>query len=319
MLYLDYSRRPGEWLRNRYGGRENLEAIEFLRETNELVRTLHPGCCTIAEESTAWPGVTKSAGEGGLGFTFKWNMGWMHDSLAYFSTDPLFRRYHHDQLTFAMMYEYTERFVMPLSHDEVVHLKRSLLNKMPGDEWQQRANLRTLLTYQYTRPGKKLLFMGTELATPNEWNHDESLPWALGEEPARAAFRHFIAQLGALYRRHSPLWRHDHEPEGFSWIDIGDREQSVFSYLRRDGSDLVAVILNLTPVPRRDYRVGAPRGGRWELLLDSDARDFGGSGVSGLHGHVEAEEVPFHGFPHSFRLTLPPLGALVLRAAPHGP
>jgi 1,4-alpha-glucan branching enzyme len=318
MLYLDYSRKPGEWLRNRFGGRENLEAIDFLRETNELVRTTHPGCFTVAEESTAWPCVTKPAQEGGLGFTFKWNMGWMHDTLAFFSTDPLYRKFHHDQLGFAMMYEYTERFVMPLSHDEVVHLKRSLLEKMPGDMWQKLANLRLLLAYQYTRPGKKLLFMGTELAPAEEWNHDVSLDWRLAHDPQRQAFQRFFARLGAMYNEHSPFWKHDHEPEGFSWIDLSDREQSVISYLRRDGSDVIAVVLNLTPVPRYSYRIGVPAGGKWTLLLDTDAPDFGGSGASGLQNDVSAEDVPFHGHEHSISFTLPPLGALVMRANTNG-
>ncbi|MBV9881243.1 MAG: 1,4-alpha-glucan branching protein GlgB [Gemmatirosa sp.] len=311
MLYLDYSRAPGQWLRNKYGGRENLDAIEFLRAVNHAVRTDYPGCMTIAEESTAWPGVTKPVGEGGLGFSFKWNMGWMHDTLEYFAIDPLYRSHHHDRLTFAMMYEYSERFIMPLSHDEVVHLKGSLLQKMPGDAWQKFANLRLLLAYLFTRPGKKLVFMGTELATPREWNHDQSLDWHLAEEPMRASFGAFVAALGTFYRGSSPLWRHDHDWTGFRWIDVGDRQNSVVSYVRWDGSDHVVVVLNLTPVPRASYRVGVPAGGDYALALSSDDRAFGGSGY-GAFDRVAAEAVPFHGHEYSVELTLPPLGALVL-------
>ena len=311
MLYLDYSRQPGQWLRNRYGGRENLEAIDFLREVNELVRLEHPGCFTVAEESTAWPGVTRPVREGGLGFSFKWNMGWMHDTLAYFEHDPIHRRYHQDQLTFAMIYEYNERFLMPLSHDEVVHLKRSLVDKMPGDEWQRLANLRLLLAYQYTRPGKKLLFMGTEIAQRAEWNHDASLDWHLGAEPLRAGFGEYMVELGRLYHAHSPLWRRDHEPEGFQWVDTADRENSVLSYMRRDGDRHLLVVLNFTPVPREHYRVGVPDGGAYVQLLSTDEARFGGSGYPMVE-RAAVEAVPFHGFAQSVRLTLPPLGALVL-------
>ena len=311
MLYLDYSRQADQWLRNRYGGRENLDAIDFLREVNELVRLDHPGCFTVAEESTAWPGVTRPAGEGGLGFTFKWNMGWMHDTLAYFAQDPIHRRYHQDQLTFAMIYEYNERFVMPLSHDEVVHLKRSLVEKMPGDEWQRLANLRLLLAYQYTRPGKKLLFMGTEIAQRAEWNHDVSLDWHLAHEPPRAAFGEFMEELGRLYNGHAAFWRRDHEPDGFQWVDTMDRENSVLSYLRRDGDRHLLVVLNLTPVPREHYRIGVPAAVPYVHLLSSDDARFGGSGFPAVE-RAQPEAVPFHGFPQSVRLTLPPLGALVL-------
>ncbi|CAA9289994.1 MAG: GH13_9 / GH13_8 / GH13 / GH13_10 / CBM48, partial [uncultured Gemmatimonadaceae bacterium] len=311
MLYLDYSRKAGEWLRNRHGGRENLEAIDFLREVNALIALEYPGRFTVAEESTAWPGVTKPPHEGGLGFTFKWNMGWMHDTLAYFATDPVYRSYHQGQLTFAMVYEYSERFVMPLSHDEVVHLKRSLLGKMPGDEWQRLANLRLLLAYQYTRPGKKLLFMGTELAAPDEWNHDASLPWHLAAEPAHAAFGRFVEALGRLYHERPALWRADHEYDGFSWIDVADEANSVLSYVRRDGDAHVVVVLNLTPVPRAHYRVGAPAAGAYVTRLSTDDPGFGGSGYPS-EGRVETEPAPFHGFAQSMTLTLPPLGALVL-------
>ena len=311
MLYLDYSRRAGEWLRNRHGGRENLEAIDFLRQFNETVHIEHPGAITVAEESTAWPGVTKPANEGGLGFTFKWNMGWMHDTLTYFAKDPLYRRFHQDQLSFAMLYEYSERFIMPLSHDEVVHLKGSLLNKMPGDDWQKLANLRLLLAYMVTRPGKKLLFMGTELAPWSEWNHDTSLDWHLiGDDPRRAQFQAFLARLASVYRAHSPFWREDASWEGFQWIDVSDRENSVMSFVRRDGDRHAVVVLNLTPVPRENYRIGVPSSGRYVKLLSSDDAGWGGSGHAEI-GHVEADAAPFHGFPQSIALTLPPLGAIV--------
>jgi 1,4-alpha-glucan branching enzyme len=264
----------------------------------------------IAEESTAWPGVTKPVREGGLGFTFKWNMGWMHDTLAYFAVDPLYRAYHHDQLTFAMVYEYSERFIMPLSHDEVVHLKRSLLEKMPGDAWRRFANLRLLLAYLFTRPGKKLLFMGTELATPREWNHDQSLDWHLLDDPMRAAFFAYLETLGALYKAQSPLWRHDHAWTGFRWIDVGDKENSVVSYVRWDGAAHVVTVLNFTPVPRQRYRVGVPSGGVYTLALSTDDERWGGSGFDAATD-VVAEAVPFHGHQWSVELSLPPLGALV--------
>ncbi len=311
MLYLDYSREAGEWLPNRYGGRENLDAIDFLRQLNQTIRDEAPGCVTIAEESTAWPGVTNSPWEGGLGFTLKWNMGWMHDTLVYFTKDPVHRKFHHDQLTFAMLYEHTERFVMPLSHDEVVHGKGSLLNKMPGDEWQKLANLRLLFTYQFTRPGKQLLFMGSELAPTREWNHDESLDWHLRGDPRREGLLRFFEDLGALYQRTPCFWRRDPDPEGFSWIDCNDRENSVMSFLRRDGDDFAIVVLNLTPVPREHYRIGSPIAGTYVEAFSSDRADYGGSEVLTSHT-VETEPVPFHGYENSLRLRLPPLGALVL-------
>src|SRR6185295_1140291 len=249
MLYLDYSRREGEWLPNRYGGRENLEAVDFLRALNDAVATECPGTMVIAEESTAWPGVTRPTATGGLGFTFKWNMGWMHDTLNYFAHDPVHRAWHHDQLTFAMLYEWSERYVNPLSHDEVVHGKRSLFDKMPGDEWQKFANLRLLLAYQYTRPGKVLLFMGAELAQEREWNHQQSLDWHLADDPRRAGLSRFLADLGRLTRDTPALWRGDPDPESFAWIDCTDRHNSVVSFVRRDGGAHVVVVLNLTPVP----------------------------------------------------------------------
>ena len=313
MLYLDYSRKPGQWMRNRYGGRENLEAIDFVRQLNESIRHEYPGCSMIAEESTAWPGVTNDPTHGGLGFAFKWNMGWMHDTLHYFSLDPVHRRWHQDQLTFAMIYEYTERFVMPLSHDEVVHGKGSLLSKMAGgDEWQKFANLRTLLGYMFTRPGKKLVFMGTELAPWSEWNHEVSLDWnLLRDDPRRAQHCAFLARLSQLCHERSELWRRDAEWEGFSWISADDRENSVLSYVRRDGESHSIVVLNLTPVPREHYRLGAPLAGAYRELLNSDSADWGGSGHPTL-ARVTAEPAPFHGFPQSIELTLPPLAVLVL-------
>jgi 1,4-alpha-glucan branching enzyme len=311
MLYLDYSRKPGEWLRNRYGGRENLDAIDFLRAMNEAVRIDAPGCYTIAEESTSWPGVTKPVSDGGLGFSYKWNMGWMHDTLAYFSQDPLYRSYHQDQLTFAMIYEYSERFIMPLSHDEVVHLKKSLLEKMPGDAWRKLANLRLMLAYMYTRPGKKLLFMGTEIAPYAEWDHDVSLDWHLADEPTHAGFLRFVQELGALYEGHPPLWRDDFDPRGFSWIDVADKMNSVLTYVRYAGDAHVVVALNMTPEPRANYRVGVPAAGTYAVLLSSDAPRFGGSGY-GSEGDLRTDPSPFHGHPQSISLSLPPLGALVL-------
>ena len=311
MLYLDYSRRSGEWMRNRYGGRENLEAIAFLKQFTETVHAEAPGCVTIAEESTAWPGVTTPVNEGGLGFTFKWNMGWMHDTLAYFSRDPVHRRFHHDQLTFAMLYEYSERFIMPLSHDEVVHLKGSMLSKMPGDEWQKFANLRLLLAYMFTRPGKKLLFMGTELASWNEWNHDASLDWHLRDDPNRAAFGRFVTKLGALYKGTAALWREDSSWEGFSWIDVSDKENSVISYVRRAGGSHAIVALNLTPVPRERYRIGVPGSGMYDRVLSSDDQEWGGSGYAAFQT-VRADGSPFHGYAQSIEITLPPLSAIVL-------
>jgi 1,4-alpha-glucan branching enzyme len=311
MLYLDYSRRAGEWIPNPHGGRENLDAIRFLREMNEAVRQEAPGCVTIAEESTAWPRVTAPVAQGGLGFTFKWNMGWMHDTLAYFARDPVHRRHHQGELTFAMMYEYSEHFVNPLSHDEVVHLKRALLEKMPGDTWQKFANLRLLLAYQYTRPGKKLLFMGTELAPEQEWSHQRSLDWHLAGEPYRVGFQRFLAALGALYRATPALWRNDADPAGFAWVDCADAANSVVSYLRCEGGDEVLVVLNLTPVPRHDYRIGVPRAGTWVERFSSDDPRFCGSQVA-THERVVAEAVQWHGHPQSVRLVLPPLGGLVL-------
>ena len=311
MLYRDYGREGSDWIRNRAGGRENLEAVELLRTLNEAVRQDHAGCFTVAEESTTWPGVTQPAPEGGLGFGFKWNLGWMHDTLAYLAHDPSLRSQHHDRLTFAAAYEQSEHFLMPLSHDEVVHGKRSLLEKMPGDPGQKLANLRLLLAYQFTRPGKKLLFMGTELAPATEWDHGASLDWSLARDAGRRGVTRLLRALGRLYRAHPCLWRGDCEPDGFAWIDCSDREACVVSYLRRSGDDLLAVVLNASSLPRPGYRIGAPRAGRWRELLSTDARRFGGGGFR-TRSWLQAAAPPWHGLEASFSLDLPPLACLVL-------
>ncbi len=311
MLYLDYSRKEGEWVPNPYGGRENLEAIEFLRSVNHLIREEVPGAFTVAEESTAWGGITRLPEEGGLGFTFKWNMGWMHDTLAFFSKEPVHRKYHVDQLTFAMLYENTESFINAISHDEVVHGKGALVEKMPGDFWQKLANLRLLLTYQYTRPGKELMFMGTEFAQHNEWNHDASIDWHIAEHPQRRALQDFLAELGRLYRATPALWRSDPQPESFEWIDCNDKDNTVLSFLRRDGNDVAIVVLNFTPVPRPEYRIGVPLPGRYVEKLSSDDLRFGGSEFETL-SVVEADPVPTHNRPYSLKLRIPPLGGLIL-------
>ena len=312
MLYLDYSRDDDAWLPNEHGGRENLDAVRFFRELNTWVAEDCPGCFTVAEESTAWPDVTRPVADGGLGFAFKWNMGWMHDTLGVFSKDPIYRSHHLGELTFAMVYEYSERFVMPLSHDEVVHMKGSLLRKMPGDDWQRLANLRLLLSYMFTRPGKLLLFMGTELATDAEWNHDASLDWHLWDtDPRRAAFAEFLERLGALYLRRPSLWEADHDPAGFAWIDCDDKDELVVSYRRVSGDEQLIVVLNLTPVPRPGYRVGLPLAGGYRVLFDSDDEAFGGGGYASGQT-IEAVAEPHKGQPCSAPVQVPPLGALIL-------
>ncbi len=312
MLYLDYSRREGEWIPNRYGGRENLEAIQFLKEFNEKVYALFPGCFTIAEESTDWSGVSLPTYLGGLGFGFKWNMGWMNDTLVYFSKEPVHRSFHHNDLTFSMLYEYSENFILPLSHDEVVHGKGSLLAKMPGDTWQQFANLRVLIGYQYTHPGKKLLFMGTELAPDWEWDHNQSLDWSLESDPMRQGFMNYLEDLGRIYRREPALWAWDHQREGFSWIDCQDWQQSVISFVRRYQDQWLVVILNLTPVPRHHYRIGVPQAPGYREELNSDSKFYGGSNQGNL-GEIRIEPLPWHGYSQSLLLNLPPLACLILR------
>lgn len=312
MLYLDYSRKAGEWEPNRYGGRENLEAIEFLRELNTMTHGLHPGTLTIAEESTAWPQVTRPTWVGGLGFSMKWNMGWMHDTLNYMSHEPVYRHYHQDQLTFGLMYAFTENFLLPFSHDEVVHGKSSMLGKMPGDEWQRFANLRLLYTYMYTYPGAKLLFMGCEFGEPGEWRHQGQLSWDLLEGGPHKDLQQLVGDLNRLYRDQPSLHRNAFDHAGFEWIDCHDATQSVLSYLRWDGEDFHVVILNFTPVIRADYRIGVPRAGVYREVLNSDSHFYGGSDVS--NGMViPSQSVAWMNRSDSITLTLPPLGALVLK------
>ena len=319
MLYLDFSRKEGEWVPNRYGGRENLEAMSFLRRVNETVYGAAPDIQTFAEEYTAWPMVTRPVYLGGLGFGMKWNMGWTHDTLGYFSQDPIRRKQHHNKLTSGLAYAFSENFLLPLSHDEVVYGQGSLLGKMPGDDWQRFANLRLLLGYLYTHPGKKLLFMGAEFGQRQEWNHDRSLDWHLLEEPPHRDLQKWIKDLNRFYRGRPALYELDFEPGGFEWIDSADYKQSVLSFLRKAKSeeDTLVVVCNFTPVLRRDYRVGLPSGGRWAEVLNSDLKEYGGSGQSNP-GELIAEPVPFHGRDHSLSLTLPPLGILVFRKARGG-
>lgn len=314
MLYLDYSRQDGEWIPNRYGGRENIDAIEFLKRFNEVVYKEYPDVQTMAEESTAWPMVSRPIYLGGLGFGQKWNMGWMHDTLSYFAHDPVHRSYHHNELTFSIWYAFFENFVLPLSHDEVVHGKGSLMNKMPGDEWQQAANLRLLFGYMFTHPGKKLLFMGCEFGQRSEWSHDHSLDWHVLQYPVHQGVKDFVRDVNRLYRTEPALHQRDYEQSGFQWVDCNDWQQSVISYLRRghrDG-DVLLVVCNLTPVPRLDYRIGVPHGGFWQEILNSDAEAYWGSGQGNMGG-VEASPVALHGFSHSLSLVLPPLGVVVLK------
>ena len=306
MLYLDYSRKPHQWTPNMFGGNENLEAISFLKQLNEITHGACPGSMTVAEESTAWPQVSRPTYGGGLGFTFKWNMGWMHDTLSYMVKDPVHRQFHHNLLTFGPIYAFTENFVLPLSHDEVVHGKRSLLDKMPGDDWQRFANLRLLLTFQWTYPGKKLLFMGGEFGQPREWNAHESLPWHLADEPRHAGVRALVRDLNGLYRGLPALHKLDHEGAGFSWLSWEDAQHSVLSYVRKYGEEHVVVLLNFTPVPRHGYRVGVPRPGRYREIMNSDSSFYGGSNVG--NNVLETEPVACMGYEQSIVATLPPLG-----------
>ena len=311
MLYLDYSRKPGEWVPNVYGSHENLDAIGFLRSLNETAYRERSDIQTIAEESTAWPMVSRPTHVGGLGFGLKWNMGWMHDALDYFGNDPVHRKYHHDKLTFSIWYAFAENFVLPLSHDEVVYGKRSLLDKMPGDAWQKFANLRLLFGYQYTHPGKKLMFMGGEFGQGQEWSHERSLDWHLLDDPRHAGVKRWVRDLNTLYRGEPALHAQDTDPAGFAWVDFHDHAQSVVSYLRRGGGRSVLVIANFTPVPRHNYRIGVPQGGFWREIANSDAALYGGSGL-GNWGGAEATPIPEHGQFHSLTLTLPPLALLIL-------
>jgi len=316
MLYLDYSRNDGEWLPNEYGGRENLDAISFLKEFNNAVHTHHPDVLTIAEESTAWPGVTHRIEDGGLGFDLKWMMGWMNDTLKYFETDPIFRKYAHDKLTFNIYYAFSEKFLLPLSHDEVVYGKRSLLDKMPGDEWQKFANLRLLYAYMCTHPGAKMLFMGGEFAQRHEWRHDFSLDWDNNLNPLNIGMQNIVRDLNMLYAGESSLHENNYSPEGYEWIDYNDRTNSVLCWMRKgiqDGDNLV-VIANFTPVVHRNYRVGSPSRGNYHEVFNSDASKYGGSNIVN-ESLIDAYPIPMHGRTHSFCLVLPPLALIILKKA----
>jgi 1,4-alpha-glucan branching enzyme len=314
MLYLDYSRKEGEWVPNQYGGRENLEAVAFLHQLNTVTHGRAHGTITVAEESTAWPAVSRPTYVGGLGFTYKWNMGWMHDMLEYVRQDPIHRRWHHNQITFSMLYSFTENFVLPFSHDEVVHGKRSMLDKMPGDAWQKHATLRALYGYMYGHPGKKLLFMGAELGQWREWNHDASLDWHLLDEPLHAGLQRWVRDLNLTYQHERSLHAVDFEGAGFSWIDCNDNENSVISFIRRarDPRDFTVLVVNFTPVPRPAYRIGVPEAGWYREVLNSDAELYGGSNM-GNGGGVHSEPVPDHGHEQSLSLVVPPLGFVLLK------
>ena len=314
MLYLDYSREAGEWVPNKFGGRENLDAIEFVKQLNMLIEHDCPGTFVCAEESTSWPGVTRPVHLGGLGFTYKWNMGWMHDMLDYTKENPVHRKWHHNKITFSMIYAYSENFVLPFSHDEVVHGKRSMLDKMPGDVWQKHANLRALYGYMFVHPGKKLMFMGGEIGQWREWNHDWQLDWEVLGDARHAGLQRWVRDLNRVYREHASLWEADFEPAGFSWIDCNDHEHSIIALTRRgrtDDDSLIAVV-NFTPVPRRGYRLGVPRDGAYQELLNSDADVYGGSNI-GNQSRVEAEAQASHGHEFSLNISVPPLGFLLLK------
>ena len=315
MLYLDYSREEGEWIPNEYGGRENLGAISFLRRLNEEIYSTYPDVQTIAEESTSWPMVSRPTYVGGLGFGMKWDMGWMHDTLVYMSKNPIYRKYHHNQLTFRLLYAFNENFVLPLSHDEVVHGKGSLLGKMPGDDWQKFANLRLLFGHMYAQPAKKLLFMGGEFGQWSEWYHEESLDWHLLEFPLHAGLQRWVKELNRTYRTEKALYELDFDPAGFEWIDCNDTQQSTLSLIRksRSTSEIILTVLNFTPTPRYNYQVGVPREGLWQEILNSDAEEYGGSG-HGNFGGIEAVPIEIHGRPYSLKLTLPPLGAVFFKS-----
>ena len=320
MLYLDYARKEGEWVPNRYGGKENLEAMQFLREFNAAAYRDHPDIMTIAEESTAWPMVSRPTYLGGLGFGMKWNMGWMHDTLAYLKEDPVHRKYHHGRLTFSLVYAFNENFVLPLSHDEVVHGKRSLMGRMPGDAWQQSANLRALYGYMWAHPGKKLLFMGGEFGQRREWTHEGELEWWVSTKPEHAGVLRWVSELNRVYRAEPALHEIDFSHEGFEWIEADDAEQSAFAFLRKPRSRRAALLLiacNFTPIPRRNYALGVPRAGRWREILNSDAKEYGGSGWGSLGG-VVAAPVGAHGKAHSITVSLPPLSAVYFKCEADG-
>jgi 1,4-alpha-glucan branching enzyme len=314
MLYLDYSRKEGEWVPNQYGGRENLDAIAFLRRFNEVVYGEFPDVMTVAEESTAWPSVSRPTYLGGLGFGYKWDMGWMHDTLQYMSLDPVYRKYHHDKLTFRMLYAWFENYILPLSHDEVVHGKGALLSKMPGDFWQKFANLRVLYGYMYAQPAKKLLFMGGEFGQWDEWNHDRSLDWHLLQYPEHQGLQRWVRDLNTFYRGQPAMHQLDSDPAGFEWVDCCDSESSVISLLRKTRSpeDTLLIVCNFTPMTRTNYRVGAPFGGRWDEVLNSDAPLYAGSG-QGNFGGTDAAPVPWHGKDYLLNITVPPLGMVVFK------
>jgi len=314
MLYLDYSRKAGEWVPNQYGGRENLEAIDFIRELNRLVGAEHPDVAMIAEESTAWPSVSHPVHLGGLGFTYKWNMGWMHDMLDYCKQDPIYRKYHHERISFSLLYAFTENFILPFSHDEVVHGKRSMLDKMPGDMWQKHATLRALYGYMFTHPGKKLMFMGDEIGQWREWNHDAQLDWEVLGDPLHAGMQRWVRDLNGTYAAERSLWEVDFEHDGFSWIDCHDHENSVISFVRRarTTTGMSVILVNFTPMPRHAYTIGVPVGGAYVEVLNSDSEIYGGSNV-GNGGRLMAKERPSHGFAHTLTLTGPPLGFLLLK------
>ncbi len=314
MLYLDYGRRSGEWIPNDFGGKENIEAITFLKRFNEAVYEAYPDVQTVAEESTAWPMVSRPTYVGGLGFSMKWNMGWMHDTLKYISKDPLYRKYHHNQLTFSIWYAFSENFILPLSHDEVVHGKGALFGKMPGDEWRKFANLRLLYGYMFGHPGKKLLFMGGELSQWREWNHEESLEWHVLRYPFHQGVQNWVRDLNHFYKTEPALFERDFQADGFEWIDFCDWEQSILSFMRRGQSvnDLILVVCNFTPIPRNNYRIGVPRGGFWKEVLNSDAKTYEGSGHGNLGG-VEATPIPSHGRYYSLSLIVPPLSIVFFK------
>ncbi|HEX4732632.1 MAG TPA: 1,4-alpha-glucan branching protein GlgB, partial [Solirubrobacterales bacterium] len=320
MLYLDYSRREGEWVPNQFGGREDLDAVAFLKELNEVIYGREPGIVSAAEESTAWPGVSRPTYLGGLGFGFKWNMGWMHDTLRYFQQEPIYRRYHHHELTFSLMYAFSENFILPLSHDEVVHGKGSMLEKMAGDRWQKLANLRALYAYMWAHPGKKLLFMGNEIAQEAEWSYERSLDWHLLERPEHAGIQSLVRDLNSLLRAEPALYERDFDGDGFHWLEANDAANNVVAFARTSegGERSLVCVANLSPTPREGYRIGLPRSGRWIEVLNTDSRLYGGGDV-GNGGHVEAEPIGWNDQPFSAKVTLPPLGVVWLRPEDQGP